>query len=243
MKLLFVDTETGGLDPTKHSLLQIGLVCYDLEKRKILAQKKINIKHDEYAVTARAMEINGLNLTYLDKNGVDAWDALRQVMSFLEDNFLMEMQLTGDRDVVGARPVKPIVMVGYNLILDKGMLYKLFDEFGICLDSWISYRSIDTMSLLFVLRFLGKIPAEVDGLFEAAQYFGITQLRPHDALDDCLTTIQVFEKCMNLLASETVSTNVESPGISEIAAAVNDPLGELLSPYWNDAPLYQTRMF
>lgn len=222
MRLLFVDTETGGLDPTKHSLLQIGLVCYDSEAREILAQKKINVKHDEYVVTAKAMQINGINLVNLDASGNDTWGALMQVINFLEGYFPMKIQSTSDRDVVGARPSKPIVMVGHNLILDKGMLHKLFDEFGMSLDSWISYRSIDTMSFLYALQFLGKIPAEVDGLFEAAQHFGITQLRPHDALDDCLTTIQVFERCLDLMGST-------GPRVAAAVASVaNDPLDDVV---------------
>ena len=40
-RLLFIDTETGGLDPQKHSLLSLALVVW--EKREILDSKEFLI--------------------------------------------------------------------------------------------------------------------------------------------------------------------------------------------------------
>lgn len=49
-RLLFIDTETGGLDPHKHSLLTIGVVVWD--------EKLGELYSDEYAVFSDTYTIN-----------------------------------------------------------------------------------------------------------------------------------------------------------------------------------------
>lgn len=53
--LVALDVETGGLDPTKHSLLSVGM--YD-GKREFYRQ----IRWESYCITPEAMAINGLDL-------------------------------------------------------------------------------------------------------------------------------------------------------------------------------------
>ena len=56
-KLLFIDTETGGIDCGKHSLLSIGLVVWDNDQG-IIDSTEILIKNKEYVVTKEAQRIN-----------------------------------------------------------------------------------------------------------------------------------------------------------------------------------------
>ena len=55
-RYVFVDTETGGLIPTKHSLLSVGLVVWD-KSLGIVDQKEVFIKSKRY-VTEKAKSIN-----------------------------------------------------------------------------------------------------------------------------------------------------------------------------------------
>lgn len=46
MELLFLDTETGGLNPGVNSLLQVGLVAY--VDGKVIAKREFSIKEENY---------------------------------------------------------------------------------------------------------------------------------------------------------------------------------------------------
>lgn len=58
---LFLDTETGGLDPYDHSLLSVAAIKVDSDFREI-ARFETYIRSDVFVVTPKAMEINRINL-------------------------------------------------------------------------------------------------------------------------------------------------------------------------------------
>jgi len=62
-RLLFIDTETGGIDPYVHSLLSIGLVVW--ENGQILAQKEIFVNDGVLNVTQSALLVNQINMDTL----------------------------------------------------------------------------------------------------------------------------------------------------------------------------------
>lgn len=64
-KYIFIDTETGGIDPNYSSLLSIGLIVW--EDRKIKCSKEFFIKQKSYNVTSIALRINNINLVDLEK--------------------------------------------------------------------------------------------------------------------------------------------------------------------------------
>ncbi len=68
MKLIFLDTETGGINSRVNSLLSVGLVIW--EDKKIITKKEFYIKEKEYNVTTQAIEINKIDLNELKKNGL-----------------------------------------------------------------------------------------------------------------------------------------------------------------------------
>lgn len=67
MKIVFLDTETGGLDPSVNSLLSIGLVIW--EDGKIKTKNEFFVKENEYNVTSKAIEVNRIDLKELKKKG------------------------------------------------------------------------------------------------------------------------------------------------------------------------------
>ena len=61
---ILIDTETTGFDEKKHQILEVGiLVIKDL---KVIDQFEVKIKHREYTITAKAMEVNNINYRNLD---------------------------------------------------------------------------------------------------------------------------------------------------------------------------------
>lgn len=180
MNLLFADVETGGLDPEKHSLLQVGMAAY--KDGKIVDTLNIFIKEDTYHVTPEAMKINGLDLAEVKKNGIDKFMAVDLIVKFVEKNFGEE---------------KPI-LVGHNVNFDKNFLQQLFFYTANNIEKFIGHRMIDTMSLLWGLFGANKIPFEACNSKGAFEYFNIN-VKLHDALEDTLGTVKLYEECIKLI--------------------------------------------
>lgn len=184
MELLFLDTETGGLDPFKDSLLQVGLVAYI--DGKIADKKFISIKQESYSVTAEALKYNKLDL-YKDvyENGCKPREALDEVIDFIQRNF-------------NDRPI----LVGHNVSLDKYFLKQLFNKQNESIDKHINHRMIDTMSLLWGLHIANRIPKEACSSDGAFKYFNIEVKNRHNALDDCTATVKLYEELIQMIKQE-----------------------------------------
>ena len=55
-RLLFIDTETGGLDPEKHSLLSVGFVVWDSALGECCSAE-YHLKNENYCITKTAQKI------------------------------------------------------------------------------------------------------------------------------------------------------------------------------------------
>ena len=80
MRILFLDTETGGLDETQYDLLSVGMVVW--EDNKIIDTKEILISKAEYKTDPEAMKVNGLDLLSLQKNGISELMAIEEIEKF-----------------------------------------------------------------------------------------------------------------------------------------------------------------
>lgn len=186
MNLLFIDTETGGTDPRRHTLLQVAAVAY--KDGKILGQLQFNNRVTHYTTTEEAMKINGLDLQDVYNTGVTPSDGVQMLNNFIKRHF-------GDE--------KPI-LAGHNVSFDKYFIqYQLYENNGLNINDFISYRMLDTMSLLWGLHFAGKVPKEACSSSGAFKYFGIEVEGRHTALGDCLATVKLFEKLIGLIKGNT----------------------------------------
>ena len=175
MKILFIDTETGGLNPDKHSILTIALAVYD--GKNIIELKEIAIQQREYVVTAKALEINNINLVEHDKSAISTKDAVNEIIQFIKANFLEE---------------KPVI-AGHNIEFDYKFIDKLFLSEREYLWKYVSHRKIDTCSLINYLMLTGKIQIESASLDSAIKYFNINTASRHTAKDDVIATIDLYK--------------------------------------------------
>lgn len=182
MNLLFLDTETGGLNPFKHSLLQVGLAAY--KNGMVIDTLEFTLAHDKYIVTEQAMKVNGLDLKKVKEDGLSPKEAIAKVIEFVGVNFGKE---------------KPI-LVGHNPSIDKYMLRQLFESMNFEMDDYMSHRMIDTMSLIWGLHIAGKLPIQACSSNGAFEYFGIEVKKRHNALDDCLATVELYKRLIQLLS-------------------------------------------
>jgi len=182
MKILFIDTETGGLDAKKHSLLTIALAVY--EDGKVIADQDHIVKHEDYIITPKALEVNNINLIEHDNIAIDSKVIVQEIIKFMDDNF-------GN--------TKPVI-AGHNIEFDNGFLVKLFDDENETWSNHASHRKLDTCSLINYLIITGKIDLKSASLEASINYFRIKTEARHTAKDDVRATIKLFE-CINKVVS------------------------------------------
>lgn len=181
MTYLFLDTETGGLDPAEHSLLTAHFALVDEGSLGVLDELALAIRPSEvYRVTAGALVLNKINLAAHWQSAEPAWDAAERLRGFLPTN---------------AAFVK-VVPVGWNVGFDINFVkQQLLPEWS----ELVSYRTIDLQSVVRFLTDAGLMP-KVNGLAGAAEFFGLDISGHHDAAFDTRLTIEVFRKVRELVA-------------------------------------------
>ncbi len=63
MRAFIFDTETGGLEPERHSVLSIGITARNIDTNEIFEEFETLVKYpsiDDYCITDKAIEINKL---------------------------------------------------------------------------------------------------------------------------------------------------------------------------------------
>ena len=181
---LFLDTETGGLDPAHYSLLSIGVVVG--QGAQVIDQAEFLVKHEPYIVSAGGMEVNGIDLVAHNKMAQDPKATIESLKGFLSKHFQL-----------GFRPI----LVGHNIAFDRAYLSVLLASNDQKIEQWFSHRSIDTHSIAAALKDAGRIPVEVQlsssGLFD---HFGISipEGQRHTAMADAVATFQLYWKMVEL---------------------------------------------
>lgn len=181
-KLLFMDVESGGLDASKHSLLQVGLAVW--QDGKIVDCFEVHIQHETYHVTAKAMEVNGILLDDHDKIATPPDMAKEMIIEFVRNHFT-------ERPMVG----------GHNVGFDLSFMHVLFggkEEF----EKYFSYRSIDTASIFRYLQMAGIIDGYTgsNSLDAIIRFFEIeNQEDRHTAMGDACMTGEAYTEMLNLI--------------------------------------------
>lgn len=185
-KILVLDTETGGLDPSNASLLTVGMIAADYGTGKVHDQLYLEIKHDIYEVAAGALRVNKIkDLVKHDKSAVSCKDAVGQIVDFLEKNFKKSV---------------PVAPFGQNINFDIGFMKQLFKKANADYNDFFSYQYLDTMPILRFLAMLDVIPQSAVKLDGARKHFNIKTKRgaAHNALDDCEATLALIRALADL---------------------------------------------
>jgi DNA polymerase-3 subunit epsilon len=177
-KILFVDTETGGLDPKEHSLLSIGLVAW--QDYKIIDQEEIFVLDQVIKFTPQSQKIHKIDFNEFIDKAVEHSIVVEKVSNFCHKNFSCN---------------SPITLGGHNVNFDIGFLKKLL---GLEYSKLFSHRSIDTSAILKFLYISGKISEDCSGSDKAFSYFNIKVQNRHSALEDAKATALLFNNLINL---------------------------------------------
>lgn len=181
-RLLFIDTETGGLDPEKHSLLSVGFAVWD----SILGEcysAEYHLKNENYYITKTAQRINKLT----DSDFDDAIIPKDLIKKFEE---IKEMYFTD---------YAAIPLAGHNTQFDVQFIKKMFKDNHRSFDNIFLHRIVDTYSILKFLQDADIIANRINSSAQAFKFFEITVDGRHTALGDAKATMRLYEKMIQLL--------------------------------------------
>lgn len=181
MKLLFIDTETGGIDPQRHSLLSIGLVVW--EDGVVVATSEIFINDGNEGYTKEALSINNIDLVQHKKEAIGSAYAVRKMIEFTKYHFETEK----------------ITLAGHNVAFDIAFIKQVFKKNRRSFNNYFSHRSIDTSSILSYLQICNIIKAPIKSSSDAFRYFNISVNGRHTAVGDALATVELFNKLIELI--------------------------------------------
>jgi len=183
MKYLFCDTETSGIDPSKHGIIQIaGLIDIDGE-----IKESFDIKIQPFPnqlISKESMKINGLTVEDLKTfhKPQEGYALLTEIFS----KYISKFDKTDK-----------FFFVGYNSNFDDSFLRQFFinsgDEYY---GSWIWCPTIDVSS--FAMEFLKEERSKFPNfkLVTVAKAFGIPvdESRLHEAVYDSILTRSIYRK-------------------------------------------------
>lgn len=179
----FIDTETGGIIPGKHSLLSIGIVVWDLAEG-IIAQKEFYIKSKRYNVTKEAKKINKFDRENHNKVAEEPNIVIEKMLSFLYEYF--------PRDTF-------IPLAGHNVQFDINFLKEFLKKQNRSYNQYFSHRVIDTYSVYKTLILSRLISENINSSHDAFSYFNIKVEQRHNALSDCVATVKLYESMIQLI--------------------------------------------
>ena len=182
MRLLFIDTETGGVNSHKDALFEVALIVW--EDGKILDQKLWSIATEDKYWTARALEVNGINPELHNQTAISRATAARDIREFVKKYF----------------PEGQAKLAGHNVSFDRDFLRVLImEESDSNYFTLFSYRLTDTMAILNFLVAFGKLPDEVLSSDGAFKYFDIKIANRHSAMGDVEGTVALFNELSKFL--------------------------------------------
>lgn len=176
-KLLVIDTETGGLDPERHSILSLAAVIY--QEGAISGTFKVNIREYEMLITDEARHVNGIDST--THEGSSPWHAMQLLINWMAKN-----ELYGQR-----------ILVGHNVAFDIGFLKRLIRMAGADFHLNFSHRSICTQSVALLLEQADRLDLHGSAsLDNVAKSLGLPgrSTEYHDCLEDAILTAKVLKK-------------------------------------------------
>ena len=208
-KYLVIDTETTGLNPTKHGLIQMAALALDSELQIVAEYNEYICPPEGTEFDPEAQLIHNIPRKTID-SGLSYTEFADSFIDFISDNF----------------NTKPIIIAQF-FAFDYGVLTSVFDQ-AMVLDNDIKLRLkvenesqsgvfntllsrnfIDTKALASIMN----LKAE---LISKPPYFQETSLsklgglkdtldipqerfKAHDALEDCYATREVLEKMIDLI--------------------------------------------
>jgi len=206
-KVCVVDVESGGLDSEINSILSLGAVILDngviSDNFSVLINEGVSLN-----VQAAALKVNGLTREKIEEEGVSPPEATNLFVTFLMKHFL---------------PLSNVLLVGHNLAFDIGFIQRLFRlaEKPSLFKKIFSYKTIDTMMLMQIMRFADRTTAKSVSLNDSCAAYSITIRfeERHDAAEDAKATATLLVRILEEI--RTGSSQEKKEETTEYRPAIN----------------------
>ena len=187
-KIIFIDTETGGVNPEKAALIQLsGIIRID---KKDVEKFNFYIKPFENSeVTEKALEVQGRTLEELKTDKyVEEKEVYKQFIK-LFDKYVDKYDRTDK-----------FVVAGYNVRFDVDILKAFFQRHGNnFLFSYLDSSMLDPLYSIRLLQIAEVLPVLENNKLETwCKHFGI-ELKAHDSLEDIEATKKLIGKLISLI--------------------------------------------
>jgi len=189
MNLLIVDTETTGLDPNKHSIIQL---CAEYHEDGVCKSKFNEYFQGGYTVSLGALKVNRTRLSKV--RGDDSNTAELVSIKFVD--WLLDLKIGRDT-----------LICGQNVDFDIKFIKAMLEQNGIeDLDSIFPYRKYDTATISAFLSRTNTVDFNSSrvkgggGLAKLAATLGIdiSKYNLHDAAEDVALTAETIYKAEEL---------------------------------------------
>ena len=184
---LFIDTETGGLDPS-YSLLTVAAAVTD-KNFEVLGTICFGIKPETYVVSPEAIGVNKIDLVQHAKSSLSPAKANADFAEFLAQHF---SGLTANQKLI---PAGHNVAFDLNFVWDQLMSEKEWKQY-------CTYPVLDTAVLARFFASAGVIPGFYN-LVALRQLFVIETGEAHNAMSDVLAAIELAKKFYAILGGAT----------------------------------------
>lgn len=186
-KFVVIDTETGGLDPSRHSIASLGAVVW--AAGKVGPESEIFILEPDPFIAKRTVKYHGITVERLEKIGLNPAEAVKKFHLFLKKHY----------GQIGRK--RKISLAGHNVSFDIGFLRRLYGLASYDYEEFFSHHVLNTVSIIRFLTVAGKIAPAGASLKDACNYFDIKvkSKKPHKALGDARATALLLSRLIALV--------------------------------------------
>ncbi len=182
--ILWLDTETGGLDEERHSLLQVSCTITSANMCRTIDHLHLDVRPPDgvFSVTAKALDITRIDISQHSKTALPYDTAATRLESLL--------YRYGSRE--------RLVCAGWNVQFDLGFVHRCL----VPASYWWTYcrhvtLSVDSIAIAALLQ--GVIQPPQLSLCAVAEHLGIDTLGAHRAERDVQITIEVYQAILDLI--------------------------------------------
>lgn len=190
MKLIYIDTETTGLDSRLHALTEIA--CIVVEDGEIIDKQLLYINPSSYTKMA-TIDPQALEFRNVTIEEVEAYpsskDQFNEFIAFL------------DKHIDKYDKQDKFKILGYNIGFDIGFIKEWFiDNDHKYYGSYFDYKDIDVFALVKHLKLINQsFETENDKLETLCKYFGIG-IDAHNALSDIEATRELYKRIVSRMS-------------------------------------------
>lgn len=192
MHYLFYDTETGGFNEDKSSLLTAYFAVYS-EDLVLIDDLYLQLKPEDPSqlkADPGALEVNKIDLEehLSDPSTVTYSEGRKRLEDLLNRN-----KIKGKRNHFSPS--------GHNIPFDNKFIWKYL----IPQDDWealVHYHQVDTVTFATIMKKAGFLPPNQNiKLTELAAYFGIPEVNAHNARGDIQMNVEVYKSMIGMMTN------------------------------------------